>query len=520
MFYLLTFIVLILANPVQGEQTLLPSHRIQEISLERTACPEACPVYRVVLKNNGDFHYVGKQFTRKKGRHDGKFNLQNFHKLAAFIQDTQYGDLANDYFSKDLKQKKAPLTILSITTQTRHKEIQYTANAAPYSLWVIEQLIDKILWETLALDYEPFGPFYAYKQAYENEKAWRIVQQLEPIVGSDRVLVKVDADIEIFLPERQDDSSPTEILQAIKNRGVSVSVLLDNKHPAILDEDGDFLGRDSIPWTEQEKKEILQIVQLIIGYTDNDERKDRVVISNIAFGKPVEEDLQSHIEEVERTQKFILDVIRYVALGVALLSLILMVIRPMIKNLIIFPDLSFSQILKPNDLSKMDFSRSSLPGMVLRHTKLTEVNFSECDLSDCNFENSNLDKANFELADLKYANLSNASLTQASLKGANLARCDLTMSDLSNADLSKADFEKANLSQTAFHHAKLINVNFRNANLSGAQFQRADLEKADFTGANVGGVNFDNANLAGCTWVDGKPYSEFTKILRALKKAN
>ncbi len=237
---------------------------------------------------------------------------------------------------------------------------------------------------------------YNYKRRFEKELEAKILTQLEPVVGEDRVKVKVFADIEFdrqtikeelidpdqvvviseqninenstgsrsipvgpagvssnlpeatgreaatvsdFNKQHQTRNSEVSRKHVIKEpaagqiKGISVSVLLDDKHPAIRDEDGNFLGRENIPWTTAEKEQIEALVRAAIGFQDNQIRKDRVTVENLSFGKPVEEDLQTQIEETQRTRKFIIDVIRYVALGVAILAMILMVIRPMVQRL-------------------------------------------------------------------------------------------------------------------------------------------------------------------------------------------
>lgn len=236
----------------------------------------------------------------------------------------------------------------------------------------------------------------SYKSRIENELEAKILAQLEPVVGVDRVKVKVFADLEFDrqrikesiidpdqsavlseqvinenstgsrslpvgpagvtsnLPEatgreaatvsefgkqnttRNFEISRKEVVKepaAGKIRGISVAVLLDNKHPAIVDEDGNILGRDSVPWGTDEVEEIESLVKAAIGYTATEFRQDQVTVANLPFGLPVEEDVQSQIEEAERQREFIIDLIRYSVLGIAIVLLIFLVIRPMVQRL-------------------------------------------------------------------------------------------------------------------------------------------------------------------------------------------
>ena len=107
--------------------------------------------------------------------------------------------------------------------------------------------------------------------------------------------------------------------------------MLDNKRPQILDEGGNYIGRDNIPWSENEKEEIQSLVRNAIGF--NEARGDRVSVVNMPFGKAVEEDKAAELEATRVRNQFILDLIRYVALGAAVLALIMLVIRPMVQRL-------------------------------------------------------------------------------------------------------------------------------------------------------------------------------------------
>ena len=112
---------------------------------------------------------------------------------------------------------------------------------------------------------------------------------------------------------------------------LSVSVLLDNRRSQILDDSGNAMGRTNTPWTEEEKETIIGLVKAAMGY--NETRGDTVYVGNMPFEAAIEEDEATEIEATKVRNKFILDVVRYVALGSAILALIMFVIRPMVKKL-------------------------------------------------------------------------------------------------------------------------------------------------------------------------------------------
>ena len=117
---------------------------------------------------------------------------------------------------------------------------------------------------------------------------------------------------------------------------ISVSVLLDNRRSQILDESGNPMGRTNTPWTEEEKETIVGLVKAAMGY--NEARGDTVFVGNMPFEAAIEEDEAAEIEATKVRNKFILDVVRYVSLGLAILALIMLVIRPMVQRLTSKPE--------------------------------------------------------------------------------------------------------------------------------------------------------------------------------------
>ncbi|WP_353737523.1 MULTISPECIES: pentapeptide repeat-containing protein [unclassified Microcystis] len=98
----------------------------------------------------------------------------------------------------------------------------------------------------------------------------------------------------------------------------------------------------------------------------------------------------------------------------------------------------------------------------------------------------------FRRINLRGANLSDADLSGANLRGANLIGADLIAANLIGANLSDANLSGANLSG-----ANLIKANLIGANLSGANLSDADLRGANLIGANLSGANLSDADLRG-----------------------
>ncbi len=70
----------------------------------------------------------------------------------------------------------------------------------------------------------------------------------------------------------------------------------------------------------------------------NEKRGDVLKLTNLRFRKAQEEDLTAQLEKTARNRKFFLDILRFTFLGVGLLALIMFVIRPMVQRLSAKPE--------------------------------------------------------------------------------------------------------------------------------------------------------------------------------------
>lgn len=70
----------------------------------------------------------------------------------------------------------------------------------------------------------------------------------------------------------------------------------------------------------------------------SEKRGDVLEVINLRFRKAQEEDLSSQIEQTARNRQFFLDILRFTFLGVGLLALIMFVVRPMVQRLSAKPE--------------------------------------------------------------------------------------------------------------------------------------------------------------------------------------
>jgi hypothetical protein len=117
--------------------------QITEITLERTACFGACPMYKITLMRDGTATYVGRRFVDRVGTYKG--NVYGFERLAQFVESQGFFKLNNEY---TVAVTDLPSTITSAVRQGQRKTIVDYGNIAPLELWAIEQSIDGIVANT------------------------------------------------------------------------------------------------------------------------------------------------------------------------------------------------------------------------------------------------------------------------------------------------------------------------------------------------------------------------------------
>ena len=166
-------------------------------------------------------------------------------------------------------------------------------------------------------------------------------------------------------------------------------------------------------------------------------------------------------------------------------------------------------IKKPNFLQRIirRFGRIKLKEANLSGADLIEANLREADLRGAKLWGANLSGANLSGAKLWGANLSGANLNGANLSGtvggkfdwdptANGSGRSRGWADL-NTDLSRANLRGANLMEANLSGANLIGANLSEADLFEANLSEADLSGANLRGADLIGANLSEANLGG-----------------------
>jgi Domain of unknown function (DUF6438) len=121
---------------------------ITEITLERTPCFGACPVYRLTIHRSGKVEYEGTDRVREKGRRTGKISAEDFTILATKIDEINFFDLKDRYDGKNADGSGVTVTDLptrktSVTRGNRTKSVENYFRG-PKRLTELEDLIDEL----------------------------------------------------------------------------------------------------------------------------------------------------------------------------------------------------------------------------------------------------------------------------------------------------------------------------------------------------------------------------------------
>tara|TARA_Y100000994_G_C15593209_1_gene401481 strand:- start:247 stop:687 length:441 start_codon:yes stop_codon:yes gene_type:complete len=140
--YLLVFILFFSSCFNLTKQKELQSPKII-ISLEKTACFGRCPVFKIIIYNNGEALYNGQKFVKKVGEYDLKVSKREIDKILSKAKKIGFNNLKNEYSERitDL-----PTTYIMIN----NKKIK-DYYGAPSKLKDLEKMIENIVLEKLKI---------------------------------------------------------------------------------------------------------------------------------------------------------------------------------------------------------------------------------------------------------------------------------------------------------------------------------------------------------------------------------
>jgi hypothetical protein len=141
---------------------------------------------------------------------------------------------------------------------------------------------------------------------------------------------------------------------------------------------------------------------------------------------------------------------------------------------------------KAIDLTRADFRRARLNGVIFGKAELGEADFSEADLTG----------ADLNSADLISTNLNRATLIRASFFRSKVDKANLEGADLSDSFLSGAFLIHSNLRCSCLRSAIIGGADFSYADLSNADLSRSLAPHTNFTSATLADADFSSMLLA------------------------
>ena len=120
---------------------------ITEIAMERTGCYGPCPQYTVTFSSNGSVRYVGGDYAKPTGSHKGTIPEGKFENLARFIHDRRFFEM-RDYYCYKNPIADLETVYTSVVADGKRKLIREYGGSGGCDLWVIQELIEKLLLET------------------------------------------------------------------------------------------------------------------------------------------------------------------------------------------------------------------------------------------------------------------------------------------------------------------------------------------------------------------------------------
>ncbi|MEB3182688.1 MAG: DUF6174 domain-containing protein [Nostocaceae cyanobacterium] len=123
---------------------IVPNNQPVVITLERTACFGACPIYKLTIFGDGRVVYVGERFVKVTGQRTTRISRKAVRELISEFNNLNYFSLADSYTGgpTDL-----PSAITSIKIGKKQKTVSHYLGSpdAPQKLTELENKIDAIV---------------------------------------------------------------------------------------------------------------------------------------------------------------------------------------------------------------------------------------------------------------------------------------------------------------------------------------------------------------------------------------
>lgn len=115
---------------------------IERIGLERGPCFAGCPVFTLIVDQDGRFRFVGEQNVSRLGLHEGTVDRGTLALLFRFVAEIDFMSLEDSYESAYLD---GPSSYTLVAWGGTTKIVLNYGGAAPARVWALEKLIELLL---------------------------------------------------------------------------------------------------------------------------------------------------------------------------------------------------------------------------------------------------------------------------------------------------------------------------------------------------------------------------------------
>lgn len=124
-----------------GEQ---PGETAFSVTLERTACFGACPMYTVTVDQGGAVTFDGKRFVASTGNHSARVDAQALSRLRQAVEASDFFALKDCYCERNVTD--LPSAIVTVNLGDRKKTVRHYAGdrSAPPALIELQEQIDRL----------------------------------------------------------------------------------------------------------------------------------------------------------------------------------------------------------------------------------------------------------------------------------------------------------------------------------------------------------------------------------------
>lgn len=126
-----------ISRAISGQSEKVEKIRITEITLDRQGCLGSCPIYKVTLRNDNIFTYIGKKNVTHIGESAGWIY---FDRIAKWIETQGFFNM-KDKYAEEVSDAEVVVTT-AVRDGQRKTVTTHDSSKPPVELWAINSVID------------------------------------------------------------------------------------------------------------------------------------------------------------------------------------------------------------------------------------------------------------------------------------------------------------------------------------------------------------------------------------------